>query len=119
MFDKFKKKKDPLDSDNDLMLSNESVELEIKNPNAIANAAREIAKRITRGEEENQHLGNYSVEMLVQEIFSLGNVKPAFRDAKWHRKAEQLQRVAEGIKDPRIKARVKRQYQDYISRYSN
>jgi len=52
----------------------------------IKDSAREIAKKITDGKSEPQHLGKYSAEMIDQEIFSLGNTKPAFRDQKWIKK---------------------------------
>lgn len=52
----------------------------------IKDSAREIAKKITDAKLEPQHLGKYSAEMIDQEIFSLGNTKPAFRDQKWIKK---------------------------------
>lgn len=52
----------------------------------IKDSAREIAKKITDGKLDSQHLGKYSAEMIDQEIFSLGNTKPAFRDQKWIKK---------------------------------
>jgi len=52
----------------------------------IKESAREIAKKISEGKLAPEHLGKYSVEMIDQEIFSLGNTKPAFRDQKWIKK---------------------------------
>ena len=56
----------------------------------IKDSAREIAKKITDGKLEPQHLGKYSAEMIDQEIFSLGNTKPAFRNLKWIKSFENL-----------------------------
>jgi len=49
---------------------------------------REIAKEISEGKQEPQHIGKYTAEMIDQEIFSLGNTKPMFRDSKWKKRAE-------------------------------
>lgn len=35
---------------------------------------------------EPHHIGKYSIEMIDQELFSLENTKPMFRDPKWHKK---------------------------------
>ncbi len=53
----------------------------------IKDSAREIAKKISEGKLAPEHLGKYSVEMIDQEIFSLANTKPMFRDSKWTMKA--------------------------------
>ena len=56
----------------------------------IKESAREIAKKISEGKLAPEHLGKYSVEMIDQEIFSLGNTKPMFRDSKWKKRAQKI-----------------------------
>ena len=46
---------------------------------------REQAKEFS-WDAESKHIGKYSIEMIDQELFSLENTKPMFRDAKWHKK---------------------------------
>jgi len=60
----------------------------------IKQSAREIAKKISEGTADPQHLGKYSAEMLDQELFSLENTKPMFRESKWKKRVES---VREGI----------------------
>ncbi len=55
----------------------------------IKDSAREIAKKISDGADP-QHLGKYSAEMIDQELFSLENQKPMFRDSKWKKKVESV-----------------------------
>ena len=54
----------------------------------IKQSAREIAKKISEGTTDPQHLGKYSAEMLTQEIYSLQNTKPMFRELKWKKRFE-------------------------------
>ncbi len=54
----------------------------------IKNTAREIAEKISEGKAQVQHLGKYTKEMIDQELFSLENVKPMFRDSKWKKRVE-------------------------------
>jgi len=56
----------------------------------IKESAREIAKKISEGKSDPQHLGKYTAEMIDQEIFSLGNTKPMFRNLKWIKSFENL-----------------------------
>ncbi len=56
----------------------------------IKESAREIAKKISEGKTDPQHLGKYTAEMIDQEIFSLGNQKPMFRDSKWKKRLETI-----------------------------
>jgi len=49
-------------------------------------SAREESKQISEGKKEPHHIGKYSIEMIDQELFSLGNTKPMFRDPKWHKR---------------------------------
>jgi len=53
-------------------------------------SAREISEEITDGERPPEHLGKHSPETIHQEIFSLANTKPLFRDQKWHERAAKL-----------------------------
>ena len=50
--------------------------------------SREISKKITDGVLPNQHLGDQNYETINQEIYSLGNTKPAFRAGKWNKRFE-------------------------------
>jgi len=52
--------------------------------------AREIAKEISDGKQEVQHLGKYTAEMIDQELFSLENTKPMFRESKWTKRAQTI-----------------------------
>lgn len=54
----------------------------------IKQSAREIAKKISEAKLEPQHLGKYTAEMLTQEIYSLQNTKPMFREFKWKKRFE-------------------------------
>jgi len=56
----------------------------------IKESAREIAKKISEGKEDPQHLGKYSKEMIDQELFSLENQKPMFRDSKWKKRVQSV-----------------------------
>jgi len=54
----------------------------------VKKSAREIAKAISDGIREPQHIGKYTKEMIDQELFSLDNTKPMFRDSKWKKRAQ-------------------------------
>jgi len=54
---------------------------------------RETSQQISEGKKEPQHLGNYSQEMIVQEIYSLQNTKPSFRAGKWNKRFETVKDV--------------------------
>jgi len=56
----------------------------------IKESARVISKKITDGFSENQHIGSHSFETLWQEVYSLGNTKPMFRDKKWYHKSRDI-----------------------------
>ena len=56
----------------------------------IKKSAREIAKTITEGVKDPQHLGKYTKEMIDQELFSLENTKPMFRESKWKKRVESV-----------------------------
>jgi len=43
---------------------------------------REQAKQFSY-DGESKHIGKYSIEVIDQELFSLENTKPMFRDSKW------------------------------------
>ncbi len=59
----------------------------------IKQSAREIAKKITDGKLEPQHLGKYTKEMIDQELFSLENTKPMFRDLKFQKRFETVRKA--------------------------
>ena len=54
---------------------------------------RETSQAISDGNKDPQHLGKHTVATLTQEVVSLGQTKPMFRDAKWSRRAEHLRNV--------------------------
>jgi len=47
---------------------------------------RRLAKKISSGELENQHIGKHTVQTIQQEIFSLKNTNPMFRGSKWKKR---------------------------------
>ena len=51
---------------------------------------REIAKKITDNLTPNIHIGNHTYESLSQELISLANTKPMFRDGKWRKRANNI-----------------------------
>ena len=51
---------------------------------------REISKKITDGVLPAQHLGKFTAPMIEQEIFSLANTKPAFRNEKFDDKFDEI-----------------------------
>jgi len=53
-------------------------------------SARKTAEKISKGIIPNQHIGSHSFETLWQEIISLGNTKPMFRDKKWYHKSRNI-----------------------------
>ncbi len=59
----------------------------------IKESAREIAKKISEGTTDPQHLGKYTKEMIDQELFSLENQKPMFRDSKWKKRVESVRKA--------------------------
>jgi len=62
----------------------------------IKKGAREIAKKISDEVIPNTHIGSHSIETLSQEVFSLRNVKPMFRDSKWRK---QFLKVDASVRD--------------------
>ena len=64
-------------------------------------SAREIASEITEKFRDPEHLGKHTPETLQQELFSLKNTKPAFRDGKWTVKLGKLNEEISKIKDQR------------------
>lgn len=56
----------------------------------LKKGAREIAKSISDGNEEPKHIGKYTKEMIDQELFSLENQKPMFRDSKWKKRVSSV-----------------------------
>jgi len=59
----------------------------------IKESAREIAKKISEGTTDPQHLGKYTKEMIDQELFSLENTKPMFRESKWKKRVESVRKA--------------------------
>jgi len=55
-------------------------------------SAREISKEISEGTGDPEHLGKYSAEQIDQEIYSLENTKPMFRDSKWKKRYESVEK---------------------------
>ena len=52
----------------------------------LKKSSREISQTITEKVIENKHIGNYSYEVLSQEMIALSQTKPMFRDAKWKKR---------------------------------
>ncbi len=51
---------------------------------------RKTAEKISKGVVENQHLGSHSSKTIDQELYSLENTKPMFRDKKWFHKSRDI-----------------------------
>jgi len=56
----------------------------------VKESFRQISKKITDSKLPTQHIGSHSFETLWQEIFSLGNTKPMFRDKDWYKKSRDI-----------------------------
>jgi len=54
---------------------------------------REESKKITQGKLPEKHLGRHTIETTGQEIFSLGNIRPMFRDEKWTERCSLMRKV--------------------------
>jgi len=67
---------------------------------------RQKAEQITKGNREPEHLGSHTPETLIQELFSLKNIKPMFRDSKWRDRYDKIYRQIEAIKDKRLRAGI-------------
>ena len=75
----------------------------------ISESARVISKKITDKVLPNQHIGSHSFETLWQEVYSLGNTKPMFREKKWFHNARNCRaKIITGI------AKGNRKYQQLI-----
>jgi hypothetical protein len=57
---------------------------------------REQAREISEGKKEPHHIGKHSIETLSQEIFSLDNTKPMFREKKWKEKFQEIKKIIKG-----------------------
>ena len=77
--------------------------------------ARQNAEEISKQQREPEHLGKYSPEALQQELFSLINTKPAFRDKRWNQKWERINHIIDDIKDERVKRRLKGKAKDMLA----
>ena len=71
---------------------------------------RKTAEKISKGVIENQHLGSHSSKTIDQELYSLENTKPMFRDSKWHKSCKTLrENISKEI------ARGKRNFQQALT----
>jgi len=70
-------------------------------------SARKIAEKISKGIMESQHLGSHTPETLQQELFSLRNTKPMFRDSKWRKRFDRISEEISRIKDERTRNGIK------------
>ena len=52
---------------------------------------REQAERITKGIDKPHHIGIYTPEQLKQELFSLLNTKPLWRDKEWYERYSRIE----------------------------
>ena len=73
---------------------------------------REIAERLTRSGSSG-HIGKYSDAILKQEIFSLKNTNPMFRDSKWRTRYETIEKA---IKDRFKEKKDKNQLLSFMSK---
>jgi len=78
-------------------------------------SARKIAESISRGLRENEHLGKHTPETLQQELFSLRNTKPMFRDSKWRKRFDSISENISRIKDERTRNGIKDRAQAMLS----
>jgi len=72
-----------------------------------AGTSREQSEAISEGEAEEHYIGKHTSETLQQELFSLMNTKPAFRDRYWNQKFDDIQKEIEQIQNPRVKRRLR------------
>jgi len=70
-------------------------------------SARTIAEKITKGLRDTEHLGKQTPETLQQELFSLRNTKPMFRDSKWSKRFDRISEEISRIKDERTRNGLK------------
>ena len=61
----------------------------------LAPTARDKSKEITDGDREPQHLGEHTLETLTQEVTSLGNIKPMFRNTEWMKRYDHIKNILE------------------------
>ena len=72
-------------------------------------SAREESKAITDGIKPAKHLGKHTFETIYQEIVSLANQKPMFRDRAWFKQSRNIRaEILNGI------ANQQRNYQQLI-----
>lgn len=69
-------------------------------------SARKLAEEITKKLRVPEHLGKHTPETLQQELFSLRNTKPAFRDKKWQRRYDEIIAHINQIKDERTRTGI-------------
>jgi len=53
--------------------------------------ARQESMEISAGQKPEKHLGKFTAPMIDQEIYSMRNTKPAFRDGKWDKRFEAIE----------------------------
>lgn len=70
----------------------------------LAPTARDKAEEITEGDREPEHLGAHTLETLTQEVVSLGNIKPMFRNTKWMNRYEKIKNTLEKDKKKNLRA---------------
>ena len=56
----------------------------------MKSSVRKLAEKISDAKVPNQFLGSHSSETIDQELYSLENTKPMFRDPKWHKQARNM-----------------------------
>ena len=64
---------------------------------------RKQSEDISSGRTEPHHIGKHTPETLTQELFSLKNTKPMFRDSKWQKRYAEIQAHILQIKDVRVR----------------
>jgi len=59
----------------------------------VIESPREIAKKITDEIKEPHHIGKHTIETVGQELFSLANERPMFRDSDWRKRARNIRAI--------------------------
>jgi len=76
---------------------------------------RQKAKEISEGKRAPEHLGSHTPETLTQELFSLKNIKPMFRDKEWRDRYDKIVRQISSIQNKRIRDGITQKAQDCLS----
>jgi len=76
---------------------------------------REKMRQFTTGQRDPEHLGKHTPETLTQELFSLKNTKPMFRNKKWQNRFDEIVKIVGQIKDKKVRESIKKKANDCLS----